>query len=118
MTKIPNDGQGNCLFISISDALKHSGGGNHNHLKVRATAINHLKKHSDQYFGFWDTKLPDGIQSDEETIQGFSKYIEQRHLIDRSVSSMRKDRFIHSTRKAVMGICFFIILPLPATTKL
>ena len=76
VARIANEGSGNCLFLSVSDALKAAGGGNHNHLKVRATAINHLKKHHDKYYGYWDHLLPDGSQSPDVTIDGFRKYID------------------------------------------
>ena len=51
--KVPNDGQGNCLFLAISQAIENAGGGSHNHRSVRAAAVTHLRKHAKNmlYFG-------------------------------------------------------------------
>ena len=54
--RLSNDGQGNCLFESVAEGLKLTGGGTIATDLFRAAAASHLKRHRDKYFLFWDHK--------------------------------------------------------------
>ena len=73
--RLVNDGNGDCLFLSIAQGLKESGGGDHHHRSVRAAAVAHMRKHVQKYFLFWDHKNTDDSDASDTTINGFQKYI-------------------------------------------
>eukprot|EP00435_Cladocopium_sp_Y103_P043026 s1688_g12.t1 len=74
--RIPNTGEGNCLFQSIADALARNGKGSYSHRDIRATIVSHLKRHKEKYFCFWDHKDPNEKLCADVTLEGFSKYID------------------------------------------
>ena len=77
MKRLSNDGQGNCLFESVAQGLKLTGGGDHHHRSVRAATASHLKRHRDKYFLFWDHKDTMDKTMSDTTINGFDQYILQ-----------------------------------------
>lgn len=74
--KIQNQGEGNCLFLAVSQAIENSGGGAHNHRSVRAAAVTHLRKHAAKYALFWDGLRPDGTKMDSISLESFLKYLD------------------------------------------
>ena len=50
VTRIPNEGWGDCLCWSLSQGIQHTGGGSHHHRSVRAPATAHFCKHLQKIF--------------------------------------------------------------------
>ena len=75
--RIPNEGQGNCLFLAVAHGIKRAGGGEHHHRAIRAAALTHLRKHMAKYFLFWDGRDTNGTEMKEQTLEGFKAYVEE-----------------------------------------
>ena len=74
-TPVCNSGEGNCLFLSVGQAIEKAGGGTYHHRAVRSTCVNHLQKHKEKYFLWWDGKGPDESPMPDSTLQGFEHYL-------------------------------------------
>jgi hypothetical protein len=70
LAPVANPGGGNCLFHAVSQGISQAGK-DRNHLRVRAAAVTHLKKHAARYAKFWDGLQPDGTNTKLEG--GFDK---------------------------------------------
>ena len=77
VTKIPNAGQGNCLFEAIAQGVERVGGGTFHHRAVRAAAVAHLQKHKEKYLPFWDQRNTEDEMVADGTLAGFESYIQQ-----------------------------------------
>ena len=76
VTKVPNEGGGDCLFHSISHSIEFTDNQKHHHRQVRAAAVSHLKRHSDKYACFWDNKDPTGVDMEvSDRASAFQKYL-------------------------------------------
>ena len=73
--RITNEGQGDCLYLSIAQGIKLSGGGDHHHRSVRAAATAHMRKHVQKYYLFWDRRNTDDTEAADKTVTGFETYI-------------------------------------------
>lgn len=72
-TKIPNVGGGDCLFLSISQALRKIGKKTAA-AAVRATAVAHLSRHALRFKAYWDEGMrPDGTVNEGDN---FEKHLE------------------------------------------
>ena len=76
-SRIPNQGAGDCLFLSICDALAASGRSKRSHREIRAMVVSHLRKHKDKYFYFWDGRDCEGVPMTDASPSGFETYLTQ-----------------------------------------
>lgn len=74
---MPNEADGNCLYMAISQSLEQVTGTLRNHRSVRAAAFTHLKKHFEKYFLYWDARMPDGQKATDTSPNGFKAYLEK-----------------------------------------
>ena len=76
MRLVDNEGQGNCLFASVSEALAAQGRSRRTSMEIRNLAVTHLRTHAKKYEGFWlgDAPSADGEDMKEE---GFSAYLKR-----------------------------------------
>ena len=71
LTRVPNAGAGNCVFLSIGQGLNPDKPKSHR--QVRAGVVGHLKKWKERYQPWWDGLHPDGSGGCES----FDVYIEK-----------------------------------------
>ena len=114
--KIQNQGEGNCLFLAVSQAIDNSGGGAHNHRSVRAAAVTHLRKHAAKYALSWDGLRPDGTKMDSIWWGRWGPELATWRLppwpplwIDQSLFCMSMGKFTNLMLKAVNRTCFCFI---------
>ncbi|CAE7247510.1 NRT2.5 [Symbiodinium sp. CCMP2592] len=69
---VPNTGQGNCLFLALSDAFGLIGQ-SRGQAVLRASAVAHLRKYRDAYVGVWDKRTPD---EHETEMDDFERYLD------------------------------------------
>ena len=84
MRLVDNAGQGNCLFLAISEALVAQGRSRRSASELRNLCCTHLRKHEATYCGFWRGDSPDATQSDISSL-GFGEYLK---LIGRDLSGV------------------------------
>jgi len=74
MKLIDNDGQGDCLFLAVSEALVAQGRSRRAATDLRNLCVTHLRKHEATYSAFWRGDAPNAEQSDIKS-QGFAEYL-------------------------------------------
>ena len=77
VTRVENEGKGNCLFWAIAQSIQSSRGGVHHHRSVRAAAVTHFRKHLEKYSMFWDNKNTNNEIMEKKGIDGFKDYVEE-----------------------------------------
>ena len=70
ITRVENEGKGNCLFWAIAQSIQNCGGGVHHHSSVRAAAVTHFRKHLEKYSMFWDNKDTNDQIMEKKGIEG------------------------------------------------
>ncbi|CAE7339892.1 unnamed protein product [Symbiodinium sp. CCMP2592] len=81
---VPNTGQGNCLFLALSDAFGLIGQ-SRGQAVLRASAVAHLRKYRDAYVGVWDKRTPD---EHETEMDDFERYLDSVALEGAWVSAL------------------------------
>jgi len=61
-TVIPNRGEGDCLYLAFSDALRRLERRTRSVTALRALAVAHMGRHA-HYADYWDARLPDGSEA-------------------------------------------------------
>ena len=74
MKLIDNDGQGDCLFLAVSEALVAQGRSRRSATDLRNLCATHLRKHEATYSAFWRGDAPDAEQSNIKD-KGFAEYL-------------------------------------------
>ena len=73
---VQNAGGGNCLFLSVAEALCAQGRSRRSSNDLRNLCVTHLRRHSDTYRGFWKGDSPDEHQHDISHL-GFDEYLKR-----------------------------------------
>lgn len=72
MTRVPNEGNGNCVCLALGQALAAKPDKPKAHRGIRAALVAHLRKHTDRYEPWWDGLRP---QKDDEECPNWDTYL-------------------------------------------
>ena len=74
MTRVPNEGKGDCVFLALAQASAEVRGGKpRTAIQLRAACVSHLHRHEARYKQYWDEKAPD---ERETTVQEWKAYLD------------------------------------------